>query len=712
MAHTVSRRPLRRRPMAGRLRSARYRPLAEWSRILGLGGLVGILAGLAAAGLKSGLHVATEAVIGRYAELGGTALFQPRLEILLLPAAGALVAAVVVYRIARAGPGQGTDQYVRAFHRLDGRLHLKGPLVKALGSVLVIASGGSAGPEGPIAGLGAALGSKVGRIFGQSARDRRSLLVSGCAGGVGAIFGCPLGGALFAASVLYRRPEFASRALVPAFIASVVSYSTYIGLLGPEGFILEGADELAFRSAAELPVYALLALLCAAASALLHFCLRGVERVGERLRSVPLAVRPALGGLATGAIACAVPQVMDAEYRFIQAALAGDVAAAVAEPGAAALLFGVVLAARCVATGFTVGSGAPGGVLGPSLWIGGAAGAFLGSALEGLGVAPGGEALRQGLIPVGMAGVLAASMRTPLASMVMVAEMTGSYGLIVPLMLVTMTSFLLAGRFGLVEEQVHSAAESPAHAGDLVVNLLEHVRVREAMEVDWPDRCAPGDTLGVLIRRMREGTRPCFAVVRGSELLGLVSVSDIRALRDEPHAMDLIIAADIMTGNLHTLDPDETLYDAMESFRRHNVEVLPVVAPGPGRRLLGMLTRARVLELVRAHQDELREALVREHAGVLVLDQEAQGEELLGALPHPRVGAIERVRVEGALVGRSLAELDFRRDRGEVLAVELPGGGFECPPDPHRKLGPGEILVVLSPELPRTGDAGASPAPA
>ena len=685
--------------------------MAGWLRILGLGGLVGVLAGLAAAGLKTLLHVATDGLIGRFVDLGGAELLEPRPEVLLLPALGALVAAVVVYSLARAGPGQGTDQYVRAFHRLDGRLHLRGPLVKALGSVLVIASGGSAGPEGPIAGLGAALGSKVGRLFGQSARDRRTLLVSGCAGGVGAIFGCPLGGALFAASVLYRQPEFASRALVPAFIASVVSYSTYIGLLGPEGFILEGADELAFRSAAELPIYALLAVLCAGSSALLHTCLRGVERLSSRLRALPLAVRPALGGLATGAVACAVPQVMDAQYRFIQAALAGDVAAAVAEPGAAALLFGTVLVARCVATGFTLGSGAPGGVLGPSLFIGGAAGAFLGAGLELFGFAAGGEVLRQGLIPVGMAGVLAASMRTPLAAMVMVAEMTGSYGLIVPLMLVTMTSFLLAGRFGLVEEQVHSATESPAHAGDVLVNLLENIRVREAMETDWPDRCAPGDTLGVLIRRMREGTRPCFTVVRGSELLGLVSVSDIRALREERHAMDVIIAADIMTGQLYTLDPDETLYDAMESFRAHNVDVLPVVAPGPGRRLLGMLTRSRVLELVRAHLDELREALVREHAGLRVLDQAAQQEELLGALPHPRVGAIERVPVRGELVGRSLAELDFRRDRGEVLAVELPGGGFECPPDPHRKLGPGETLVVLAPEVPGSTGGRSAAAP-
>lgn len=150
-----------------------------------------------------------------------------------------------------------------------------------------------------------------------------------------------------------------------------------------------------------------------------------VEKLVAWASWLPRWLAPVLGGLGTGALACLLPQVMDARYAFIQGIMDvrffGD---GVTNWWWWAGLFGAVTLAKCVATSLTVGSGAAGGVLGPSLFIGGTTGAFLGAILEVLWPGTFPEPLRQSLIPVGIGGILAACMRAPLAAIIMVAEMT------------------------------------------------------------------------------------------------------------------------------------------------------------------------------------------------------------------------------------------------------------------------------------------------
>jgi chloride channel protein, CIC family len=422
------------------------------TRLIALSVVAGIAAGIAASALAAALHLGTSSIVGNVIELGSAATLPIDPALLLLPALGGLLSGLLVQGLARLPIQQGTDQMVLAFHRHDGVLPLRGPAVRAAAAVGVISFGGSAGPEGPIAGLGAAIGSSVGRLLGMTPRERRALLIAGCAAGVGAIFHCPLGGALFATSVLYRRPEFEGSALVPAFVASAVGYATFSSLSGSGATLFHDANELVLASALEIPIYLVLGLACGAVAALFGASFRRVEAFFAGLAAVPVWLRPALGGLAAGAIACALPQVMDSEYRMIQNALTGELFTGAAGArdalGWAALLAAIVVA-KCIATSFTVGSGGAGGVLGPSLFLGGAVGASLGALLQGALPELGNEALRQALIPVGMAGVLAASMRTPIAAMVMVVEMTGSFGLIVPLMLVVVTAYGVAAAWSL-----------------------------------------------------------------------------------------------------------------------------------------------------------------------------------------------------------------------------------------------------------------------
>ena len=674
------------------------------ARLIALSVLAGIAAGVAASALAAALHLGTSAIVGRFVELGGAATLHFDPALLFLPALGGLLSGLVVQRLARLPVQQGTDQMVLAFHRHDGVLGLRGPAIRAAAAVGVISFGGSAGPEGPIAGLGAALGSSAGRLLRLTPRERRALLIAGCAAGVGAIFHCPLGGALFATSVLYRRPEFEGSALVPAFVASAVGYATFTSLSGSGTYLFRDADELTLASALEMPVYVVLGLACGGVAALFGTCFRRVEAFFTALSAVPVWLRPALGGLVTGAIACALPQVMDSEYRMIQNALSGELFSGAVGArdalGWAALLAAIVVA-KCVATSFTVGSGGAGGVLGPSLFLGGAVGASLGALLQGLLPDLGSESLRQALIPVGMAGVLAASMRTPIAAMVMVVEMTGSFGLIVPLMLVVVTAYGAGRRYGLVAEQLPSPADSPTHAGDLLVSLLERVNVGDAARSVWPAVVERATPLARIIAALPSGQPPTAIVVESGRVRGVISFAELRQVVDEAELLPIAIAADLMTTRFDSLAPDETLYDALGSFQRSGAEALPVI--GEDGELLGVLTRGDVHEVVAQRLSAVRADLLREHSGLAAIDEHGQLAHLLSGLPPAEAGRIERVPVAREWLGRSLREIDFRKVLGgTVLAVHTADKRFLCPPDPGRALAVGDRLVVLS-----AGDAPA-----
>jgi len=666
--------------------------------LLGVSIVVGIAGGLAAAGLEAGLYYGSAAIIGRHVDMGGAQFMTFRWPVVLLPALGGLLSGVVVRWLCPSVTGHGTDVMVRAFHHESGVLPFRGPAIKAAAAVGVISCGGSAGPEGPIAALGAAIGSSVARMLALTPRERRVMLIAGCGAGVGAIFQCPMGGALFAAGILYRDPDFETDAFIPAFVAAVVGYSTYLPIWGKHLPLLDTARAFSFEHPAELLPYMLLAGACGLIGIFFYYCLRSVERVPwERIR-VPRWFAPALGGLATGLVACMLPPVMDGQYVFVRNAMSGVIEAGMTESGPwrLACLFGAVAVGKCVATAFTVGSGASGGVLGPSVFIGGTVGAFIGAALEAIwpGALP--ENLRASMIPVGMAGVLSATMRAPLAAIVMVAEMTGGYDLIVPSMLVCVSSYVIGRRWGLNREQLRTSADSPAHAGDAIVHLLETWRVRDLMQRDWPEQVAPSATLREMVASLTPGTRPVFAVVDKNRIAGLVSLSDIQRIMDEPGVAEAVIAADMMTNDLVTVSPDDDVYTALARMARDNHIVAPVISAGTRGEFLGMLSRHDIYAAVRRHLELLRRDLLSEHAGLAAIDREEGLHQLVMGAAAAKVDNIQRLLVPMQAVGHSLRESDFRRNFGvQIIAIEQADGTIECPPNPDRPLSTSERLVAI-----------------
>jgi len=155
-----------------------------------------------------------------------------RWVLLILPACGGLLSGWLVYTFAPEAAGAGNDAAIHAYHNNEGLVRARVPLVKTLATVITLTTGGSGGREGPIAQIGAGLGSLLATRLKLSARERRILLAAGIAAGVGSIFRAPLAGALFAAEFLYRDPEFEYEVIIPAGMASVVAYCLFCMVFG------------------------------------------------------------------------------------------------------------------------------------------------------------------------------------------------------------------------------------------------------------------------------------------------------------------------------------------------------------------------------------------------------------------------------------------------------------------------------------------------
>ncbi len=481
----------------------------------------------------------------------------------LIPAFGALIAGLLT-RLAPECRGGGGDATIDAFHHQNGVVRRRVIWVKTLASVATLGSGGSGGREGPTMQLGAALGSTVGHYLRVSPRERRVLMVAGIAAGISAVFRTPLGAALLAIEMLYR-DDFEAEALIPAVLASVIAYSvsitvfgqaTMFGYLKPYTFVPE-----------HIPLFLALAIVVAAAASLFVGAIRATQRVSKRL-PVPEWVRPAIGGLALGVFVVAmiyyVAPLLGRGDRGIGILGGGYGAAQVAISGAAWLPTGwdtvevlVILAmAKIVATSFTIGSGGSAGDFAPALAIGAMlGGAFVMAArlvLDDPSVQPGAFAL------VGMATFYGGVANTPLAAVIIVCEMAGSYDLLVPLMLALGVAFVALRRVSLYPAQPRTLRESPVHRHEL--DPLHRIRCRDVIKVDRPFQViSPRMSVGELVQLVdATPDQDVFPVVDGERgFLGVIAVESLRIVASTPELHRVAVAADLMTPPISvTLDQD------------------------------------------------------------------------------------------------------------------------------------------------------------
>jgi CIC family chloride channel protein len=568
-------------------------------RLMLLSVLVGVVAGFGALAFNFVLNGASDLFMVRGV---GYELPQPGAEgvtrmpaepahrwlLFVVPAVGGLLSGLLVYSLAPEAEGHGTDAMIDAFHRKRGVIRKRIPFIKTLASALTIGSGGSAGREGPIAQIGAGFGSALATWLKASDRERRTLLLAGAGAGIGAVFRAPLGGALFAVEVLYRDMEFEGAALAPCFVASIVSYSIYCGLSGSWGAIFSLPYHLAFNRPLELPLYVALGIVCALMGMLYVKVFYGVRNHVFRKLRLPNHVKPALGGLAVGAIGFFLPQVLGMGYGWVQLAMDGYLPLKII----VAIAF-----VKILATSLTISSGGSGGVFAPSMVIGGMVGAAVGTVLHGW--LPQVVAQPAAFALVGMAGFFAGVAKTPVSSLIMVSEMTTGYGLLAPLMLTTTVGYLLVPRrLSIYENQVESRVDSPAHEGDYVVDLLERIHVREAMpKIQKLAVLRLDASLPEILDTVADSKQYVFPVLNAQgELHGVILFDDIRLFFTERNLpKQAVIAQDLLAQNLVTVTPDEDLASAMQKLRQAMQVEMVVVEREGSRHVVGIVGRRDVL---------------------------------------------------------------------------------------------------------------------
>lgn len=456
------------------------RPVRRWSvatvpwssetKLLIQSALVGVVAGVSGCGFYSALEAMQRTVLegwAGYTPLAAagegivretlTTPFRPWM-LCVLPAVGALLGGVVSFRFAPETRGGGADGIIAAYHK-DGTVRRRVAVIKAVSSVFCLGFGGSGGREGPIMQVGGAIGSFVGRVLKLDARAQRILLVAGIAAGVAAIFRTPLGAALLAVEVLHR-DSFESEALVPSVVASVVSYSIFISIYG-ESTLFAHAARYPFVPG-HLPLYMLMAWLLSAAGIALLWVFRRISASLSKA-SAPDWLRPAFGGLLLGVIAVPILLhvgpliggagrgigILGGGYGAAQLAITG--APWFAEGWLAVELLCLLSLLKVIATALTVGSGGSAGVFGPFLSVGAMLGGAFGRTAELVladpHIDPGSFAL------VGMAAFWGGLAHCPLAALVLVCELAGSYDLLVPLMAASAVAFVTLREHSLYSTQ-------------------------------------------------------------------------------------------------------------------------------------------------------------------------------------------------------------------------------------------------------------------
>ncbi|SHJ27770.1 chloride channel protein, CIC family [Malonomonas rubra DSM 5091] len=457
------------------------------------------------------------------------------------------------------------------------KLPLRPIFTRGFGSAITLGAGGSAGQEGPIAAIGGAIGSQFGQLFKVSGDRLKVLVACGAAAGVAATFNAPIAGVFFATEiVLLSSFELASftSIVIASGMATVVSRA----LLGNHSELI--APPYFVGNFWEIGLYLLLGLIIgglAAGFIDLHMRIKG-KIEGIKLHKFAKLL---LGGLAVGIIGMMFPQVFGNGYEFMSSVLSGH--------HAWYLLAGLVVI-KMLATSITLGSGMPGGLFAPCLFLGAVAGGAFGKlvafALPAAGLSAGAYAL------VGMGAFLAAATHAPMTAIFLLFEITDSYEVIIPIMLTCVIGTSIARH---LKNDSLETAELSKLGIDLEAgkerNIMKALAVGDVMS-RRVETVPESMTLGNFAKFIEQTHHTNFPLVDElGELTGIISVQDFMGVVFEKDLMDLVVIKELATTEVVTVHPEEDLDTAMRKIGYRNIEQLPVVDRETHRKLYGIISR-------------------------------------------------------------------------------------------------------------------------
>ena len=542
--------------------------------------IVGLAAGFGAVGFRHLINFFQTLAYGGENDLLELVVNLPWYYRVAVPAIGGLIVGPLVYFFAREAKGHGVPEVMEAVALRGGVIRKRVVVVKSLASAISISTGGSVGREGPIVQIGSAIGSVLGQFMRVSADRMRTLVGCGAAAGIAATFNAPIAGSMFALEVILG--DFGLATFSPIVISSVVATAISRAFLGDIPAFIVPAYELV--SAWELPMYLILGIFCAAVGVTFTKTLYRIEDIFDAIK-FPEYLKGIIGGLILGVASLVFPQILGVGYGAIDMALMQKMAWW--------LLLALVVV-KILATSITIGSGGSGGIFAPSLFLGAMAGGFFGAVVHqlfpGITASPGAYSI------VGMGAVVSATTHGPLASILILFEMTGDYKIILPLMLACIIATIASGQF--LRDSIYTlklARRGVDIKEGKEGNVLKSMFVKDVMNtnVETMPEALPLEKMTEKISKSKFNSFPVLNAQ--NELSGILSFNDYNEAIFDEHLKGLLVARDLATTDLVTISMDENLWTALEKISAKDFAVLPVVSAQKPNKLEGVISRRDII---------------------------------------------------------------------------------------------------------------------
>ena len=494
---------------------------------------------------------------------------------LIIPGVGGLLAGAILQFGTRLRGEVTTTDYMEAVVLGDGKIATRRTLLKCLSSLFTIASGGSIGREGPLVQLSSLAASLAGRIRKWSTPRLRLLVGCGAAAGIASAYNAPIAGAVFVAEIVLG--SVAMEIFGPLVFSSVIATLTVRAFLGADPLYAIPAFRLNHNW--EIVPYLLLGLSAGLLAPWFIRLLRLSEEWAGRI-AAPVYMKMCAGGLIVGALAVFHPEVCGNGYSTVSGILRGEwIWQTIA----------VILVFKIFATTATFGSGAVGGVFTPTLFVGASLGFLFGTGtqhvLGHLQVNPSAFAL------VGMGAFLAAATHAPIMAIIMIFEITLDYQIILPLMLACVVGYYTS--VSIEKQSIYAEALKRKGAGDYRKQLAE-LHVRDIMKPK-PLTISPMAGFSEIAEKFIATRFNYLYVADHGRFVGAVSLHDVKDYLNSPELAKVVIAGDILHDSIPVVRPDASLTEALDRFRQHDGERLPVVNDSATKRLIGTLAKTDVI---------------------------------------------------------------------------------------------------------------------
>ena len=495
---------------------------------------------------------------------------------LVVPTAGGLAAGLLIYYFAPEARGSGIPQVKIAYSLNYGKVPMRVAAGKAIISALCVGSGASLGREGPTVQICAALSHAIARLFSIPRRKQMNQLPVGAAAAIAAAFNTPIAAVTFALEEIIGdlNQKLAASIVIAAVIASAIER----WLLGPNP-LFTGANIYKLNHPGELLAYAALGVTAGVVGVVFSKLILWLRMAFRDRLNVPSWSKPAIGGAIIGVIGLWQPHALGIGYDFLGTVLQGErdlvLRAALA-----------LMVAKILASSFSYGSGMSGGVLGPSMFVGGMLGAATWEVVAY--IQPEAQIMRGAFALVGMGAMFAAVIRVPITSILLIFEMTYNYEVILPLMIATAIAYTVAARLSPLSIYESFLFQDGIHLGQAPkTDALARITAASVMTrevVTLPDDITVAEALDLIGRIEFNG----YPVLRDGRMVGLITTGDLKRLEAENRQDHLI--ADVMTKKVVHAHPDQTLDTVILKLAQRELSQLPVVSRVDDTRLLGIIT--------------------------------------------------------------------------------------------------------------------------